>query len=543
MEGAMHPARLLAGLAAGLIPLAAASQENVPSIDELEARGAVIGEIAVDTGNIFDLDDPHERNFFFRAANALHIKTRPWLIRRLLLFKSGEPLSRRKIDETERLIRSNSTVYDVFITPLRYRNGVVDLEVKTRDTWTLQPGAKLRREGGATSGGFDLKETNLAGTGTTIGLSRSTDVDRTGTQFELSHDHLLDGWTHAALTRATYDDGSAASLKLDRPFYALDTRWAGGASLAKFDRTDSLFQSGEVVGDYRHIQHMGEVYGGWSPGLIGRWTHRFSAGVNYQGDKYSADPAKPPPAPIPADRTLAGPFLRHEVVEDDFEQVVNRDRIQRPEYLQIGFHSTLQLGRSLAAFGATEQPWQFSAAASKGFRRKDGYEVLTAASYSSLYGSSSGDVRTTGLSARSFVPQQGSFLLHLGASVDTVRSPNTADELLLGGDNGLRGYPLRYQRGTHRMVLSAEERYYTDWYPLRLFRVGFASYFDVGRAWGAQLPNATPGWLSDVGFGLRILSTRASFGNILHVDFAFPLNRGDPGLSKAQFLVTTSKTF
>jgi outer membrane protein assembly factor BamA len=543
MAGAMHPARLLAGLAAGLIPLAAASQETLPSLAQLEAQGAVIGEITVDTHNIFDLDDPHERNFVFRAANALHVKTRPWLIRRLLLFKSGEPLSRHKIDETERLIRSNSTVYDVFITPVGYRNGVVDLEVKTRDTWTLQPGAKLRREGGATSGGFNLKETNLAGTGTTVGLERSADVDRTGTQFELSHDHLFDGWTRIALTRATYDDGSAASLSLNRPFYALDTRWAGGGNVAKFDRTDSLYQGGEMVGEYRHIQHAGEVYGGWSPGLIGRWTHRFSAGVNYQGDTYAADPAKPTPIAVPSDRTLAGPFLRHEAIEDDFQQVVNRDRIQRPEYLQMGFHSMLHLGRSVAAFGATEQPWSLNATASKGFRRSGGHEVLTEAQYSSLFGSATGDVRKLGLSARGFVPQKGSFLLHLGAAVDTVRSSNAADELLLGGDNGLRGYPLRYQRGAHRIVFTAEERYYTNWYPLRLFRVGFASYFDVGRAWGGQLGNPTPGWLSDFGFGLRVLSTRASFGNILHVDFAFPLNRGDPGLRKAQFLVTTSKTF
>ena len=40
------------------------------------------------------------------------------------------------------------------------------------------------------------------------------------------------------------------------------------------------------------------------------------------------------------------------------------------------------------------------------------------------------------------------------------------------------------------------------------------------------------------GFGLRILSARSSFGNVLHVDLAFPLNR-DPSIKSFQFLVQT----
>jgi len=141
------------------------------------------------------------------------------------------------------------------------------------------------------------------------------------------------------------------------------------------------------------------------------------------------------------------------------------------------------------------------------------------------------------------VPQTGAYLLYFAASTDLVRSPNIADELTLGGDSGLRGYPLRYQRGTHRQLFTVEERYYTDWYPLRLFRVGFAAYYDTGRAWGSQLGNANNAWLNDIGFGVRFLSTRASFGNVLHIDIAFPLHRTDPTIKPRQLLVTTAKTF
>ena len=525
------------------LPAAAQQEVEVPSFAELEAAGAVIGEIRVETHNIFDLDDPDESSVFYRAANALHIKTRPELIRRSLLFKSGERLSVRLIEETERLIRQTSTVYDVSIRPLRYGEGVVDLEVMTRDTWTLEPSVHVSREGGANSGAFSLKETNLAGTGTTLGFERSSTVDRTGRSVQLGHDHLFDGWTSAAFEHASFSDGSSDSYSLQHPFYALDTRWAAGASAGKFDRLDSLYDGGNVVAKYRHRGEVGELYGGVSRGLIDGWAHRFSAGLNYQSDTYLSEPGQPPPPSLPPDTTRAGPFVRYEVIEDDYLPVVNRDRIRRPEYFAMGLHSQVQLGRAVGVFGSSDQPWQLSGSLSKGFRLPAGQQLLADGTYSGQYGSSTGDVQTASAHMRYYVPQTGTYLLYFAASTDLVRSPNIADELTLGGDSGLRGYPLRYQRGTHRQLFTVEERYYTDWYPLRLFRVGFAAFYDTGRAWGSQLGNANNAWLNDIGFGVRFLSTRASFGNVLHIDIAFPLHRTDPTIQARQLLVTTAKTF
>ena len=117
------------------------------------------------------------------------------------------------------------------------------------------------------------------------------------------------------------------------------------------------------------------------------------------------------------------------------------------------------------------------------------------------------------------------------------------NQVLLGGDNGLRGYPLRYQDGTARALFSVEQRYFTDWYPFRLFRVGGAVFFDTGRVWGsAPLAQPNLGQLSDAGFGLRFGNARSGLGNVVHVDLAFPLN-GDPTINKVQFLIQTEKSF
>lgn len=47
-------------------------------------------------------------------------------------------------------------------------------------------------------------------------------------------------------------------------------------------------------------------------------AHRYSAGIQYQYDDYLPDPSLPQPSEIPADLKTVGPFLRYEVVEDDF---------------------------------------------------------------------------------------------------------------------------------------------------------------------------------------------------------------------------------
>ena len=519
-------------------------QQEIPSFAELEAAGAVIGEIRVDPQNIFDLDDPKENNFLFRAANALHVKTRPSLIRRMLLFDSGEFVSVRLIEETERLLRNNAPLYDVSIKPVAYHNGIVDIEVKTRDTWTLQPGVSFSRTGGTNSSGLALKEQNLFGTGISFGIAHTSSVDRSGSEFEFSDKHAFDGWTTISLAHARYSDGSSESFVLDRPFYALDTRWAAGASVSKFERIDSIYNGGNISGQYRHHQEHAQANGGWSGGLINGWTQRYSAGVDSQADAYPLDATLSPRAQPPPDQTLAGPFVRYELVEDNYQKVMNRDRVQRPEYFAMGFQSLVQVGRALTDFGSTQKPWLVSASVSDGFRVLDRHDLLTSGSISRQYGNETGDRRALGGSARYYVPQSPRALFYAAVSADAVESPNAVDQLLLGGDNGLRGYPLRYQSGSHRTLLTVEERIYMDWYPLRLFRVGGAIYYDVGRAWAGPTQNAAnTRWLTDIGFGLRIVADRSSSGNVLHVDLAFPINNKDPTIKSHQFLVKMTTSF
>ena len=152
--------------------------EPLPSFAELEAAGAVIGDIRVDPQDVFDEKDTRENYGLYRILNVLHIQTRQSVIRRQLLFRSGERVSLRVIEETERLLRGNSYIYDVAIRPVAFRNGIVDIEVRTRDTWSLQPSASFSRGGGSNTSGLSLEEKNFLGTGVGISFSTGSSVSR-----------------------------------------------------------------------------------------------------------------------------------------------------------------------------------------------------------------------------------------------------------------------------------------------------------------------------------------------------------------------------
>jgi len=522
----------------------APADRPIPSFKELEAQGATIGRIRVDPENIFDLSNPRENNSFYRLANRLHIKTRAAVIERFLLFKSGERVSAGLIDETERLMRGNHFLYDVQIKPVAYHDGVVDIDVITRDTWTLDLTGRYGRAGGSNSTSFGFLETNLLGTGTSLGLSQSSDVDRHGQEFQVSNGQLFDGWTAASYQQAHYNDGNRYTASLVRPFYALETRWSAGVSWDQWNRIDSVYNASETVNGYRHHSKIAEAFGGWSRGLVNGWTQRFSGGVALQDDAYAVEPGQIAPAPFPADHAVRGLFARYEVVEDRYVTLFNRNQIARPEYFEMGLHSTLQVTRSLEAWGASRSAWLYSASVSRGFMLPRQQDLLATVTAQRQMASTGEPLNQVGTLLNYYAPQNRYAAFYGSLSADRIGDGAAApDELLLGGDNGLRGYPLRYQSGTRRALLTLEQRVYSDWYPFHLVRVGGAAFYDRGRAWGGVNQNAeNGGWLSDVGVGLRLAFDRAAFGNVLHADIAMPLQR-TPSIKKVQFIVKTELTF
>ncbi|TLY72136.1 MAG: hypothetical protein E6K43_13395 [Gammaproteobacteria bacterium] len=516
---------------------------GIPSDAELEGAGAMIGEILIDNQNIFNLEDPKDDVKLFRLANHLHSRTRKAIVRDQLLFRSGERYSRRLIDESERILRAESYFYDAWIRPVRYHDGQVDLRVTTRDVWTLNPGFNFGRSGGSNSTGVQLEEINLLGTGAGLKVAHTKDVDRTKSQLEVSDMHAFGTWTAVDVNYADLSDGRMRDLRLNRPFYALDTRWAAGVAGMDDVQTDSLYDRGQIIDRFQERRQLVQVYGGWSNGLQNGWVRRWSSGVTYDEHRFEPVSTWTGVTAVPEDRRFLYPWIQFDLVQDDYLKLWNHDQIARTEDFYLGTTASVRLGWADAAFGSSRSALMLHSSAGRGFRDGGSSTLLLAGTLTGRL--ENGEPRNVLLagSVRYYVEQNENWLFFTTLQATKGWRLDLEDQILLGGDNGLRGYPLRYQDGTARALWTVEQRFFTDWYPFRLFRVGAAVFFDTGRTWGAA-PLAAPslGPLRDAGFGLRFGNSRSGLGNVVHVDLAFPFN-GDSSIKRVQFLVQTEQRF
>lgn len=517
---------------------------DVPDDARLEADGATIGTVTIDVGDIFDEHDPREDALLYRAADRLHRRTRESAIRAQLLFGPGDRYQARKLAETERNLRLLPYLYDVHIVPVDYQDGRVGIRVITHDVWTLSPGFAFGRTGGTNSTNVNVQDSNILGTGKGLQFSRIENVDRTSDGVAWSDPNTFGSrWTTAA-AYIDSSDGGLRSLQVARPFYELDARWSATVAASSYQRTISRYSLGRVIDQFSDDERSYQLSGGISSGLHDGWVMRWLGGISYDRNLFREPVTSATPAlELPPDRTLSYPFVGFDLVQDDYRKLADQNQIGRTEDFFFGTEITGSVGLAKPAFGADRNAILVATTARKGYAFAAAGQLFLSGSFTSRFEDEQARNLIATAAASYYLRWQPDWLLYanLGATVTSALDPDA--QLLVGGDSGLRGYPLRYESGSSRAVGTVEQRYYTDWYPFRLARVGAAVFADVGRTWGTGIVgNSDPGLLRDVGFGLRLGNTRSGLGNVLHIDLAFPLKLL-PGISRVQFLVQTLQSF
>jgi outer membrane protein assembly factor BamA len=540
------------GLGAWLAAAYVAAQPSVadapapPTRAALEQAGATIRTVHITVQNVFDPSNPDEDKKLYRWANNVHVLTREQVVADILLFRHGDPFVARLLDESARTLRARGFISEAIVEPGSYdpATNSVDINVTVHDSWSLALDLSLDRAGGQTEWGIGLSDNNLLGTGKTLELGFESEIDRDQILLGYSDGNVFGTRVQLGALLSNASDGHRRQLRAERPFFSLDTRWSAGGSMLDERRIDQMYDLGEQIDEFGHEVESMSVQGGWSRGLVDRRAQRWLLGAAAEEHRFSPTWDVPLPLLLPPDRKLVYPWLGWEWIEEDFREMSELNDMGRTEDISLGVRVLAKLGFAKRRFGSDRDATLLEVVAQKGWEPGGPGQLLLLETGASTRHEDAGyrdsEVYFSGQFYRRNLEKH---LFSVSLSALATQNLDPESQVLLGGDVGLRGYPIRYQAGESRALLSVEQRFFTDLYPWRLFRVGWAVFADVGKV-GGRDPRATEplGTLYDVGAGLRLSSPRASGRNVVHVDLAFPLN-GDPTIDKMQFVIETKGSF
>lgn len=495
-------------------------------------EGLPISRLAFITLPVFNEDDPEEDRGLYRLVNRLHIPTRMTPIRRQLLVRAGDPVDDDLIRESERILRDADYLYDAMILPGEVCPDGIELLVVVRDVWTLKLNASLKRTGGENTSSFSISDDNILGYGHSLSLSYAKNPARESIGINYESKHLVDGHTRLALDYSDNSDGNAKGFAFERPFYALDARWAAGVSAGNNSLRQTIEANGVITNEYDHESSEAEVYFGVSPGLRNEVAHRFRGGYTRSTDRYSnQDPLYTDPLPV--DQVLAYPWLEYAGVENNYITTSNYTQMFRNEDLQIGATWQVRLGSASEETGATERAW-IGRLAYTDTLSADTTHLMKAEASADMFwirdaGQFENSLYTWKIDYTRFLDERNRWYA-LG-QLDAGINLDEAHQLTAGGEIYLRGYPNYWQRGDRRAVVSTERRHYFKVHVLNLIRIGAAAFFDMGQAWDSDGDiEQSDNVLANAGFGLRLTSSKANSNRVLHMNIAFPLtDRRDAG--------------
>lgn len=208
-------------------------------------EGKIIREIIIETLDPFgyavdNYKDQPEKGFE-KFGNGLHLKTKNWTIRNLLLFKKNEPLDSLIAKESERLIRKQRYVRSVIIKPVEIPNSKdsIDISVRVLDSWSLIPSGSIS----GSRGNFDLTERNFFGLGHEIenNFTKRFDDGKKAYDVRYTINNIKNTFIKTTFAYENdLNDNITRSARIERQFFSPLTRLAGGAYFENRFYVDSL---------------------------------------------------------------------------------------------------------------------------------------------------------------------------------------------------------------------------------------------------------------------------------------------------------------
>jgi hypothetical protein len=202
----------------------------------LTFEGKIIRNIEIKTLDPFGYSDTDStkvpKKFIDKAGNSLHVKTKQFAIKNLLLIKKNVPLDSLLMKESERIIRSQRFTRSVSSEMKLVAQDSVDVLITILDSWSLAPDVSPT----TTKTKFYLRERNIFGLGHELANSYTKSL--TSKQFGYSFNYFVPTIKNSFIsTRLKYetdfDRNYDKSVTIERPFFSAYTRWAGGIQIGQ----------------------------------------------------------------------------------------------------------------------------------------------------------------------------------------------------------------------------------------------------------------------------------------------------------------------
>ena len=450
--------------------------------------------------------DPDELGFWpLRIVNKLHITTRPYVVRRELLFAKGERYDSARVEETERNLRRLGVFRLADIDSFTTDSGLV-MRVVTRDGWSTRPDFRFRSTGGAVAYTVAMIEDNLLGTATQASVLYQKNPDRSTTTLGFRQPRLINNTIGLVAQVQDRSDGELASAWFGKPFFSLADRESW--SLEVDTRTERVlrFRNGieqatdtvqrrYVLGRFEVAQALRASPLGYLRVGVSAQLRRDDFVSQAQFDQVGF-----------ADRSVTaavGAWVESRAAR--FEKVRGYNALSRDEDLDLSTVLRATLWMAPGALGYERGGIGPELLARTGLRFGPGF-ATAGVSANGLFTSTGLDSGSVSLSGTVGWLPSVRHLAVVHGSVGAIRGPRPGSEFDIGLGVGPRAFRQHAFTGDRAFFLTAEYRYglAADW--LKSMDVGVATFADYGGSWYDQQPVRTGG---NVGVGLRIGASRA----------------------------------
>lgn len=498
----------------------------------IERAGLRFGKIDVHVSNVFDTDQPGQDAWYARAANHLHIPTRQWVIRQLLLIAPGEQVTAKRVYQATRRLRQQVYLRSADIVPVACSDGTVTTRIQVRDAWTLRLDARFSHAGNANQFRFNVQDTDVLGTGRSIGIGHQKTLERSEDYVEFASPTLAGTTWALAAQYARLSDGRRAMLSVERPFRLDTTPWSSSFRLLDQKLDLNFYERGEQVWQLPAREN---TYTGQWQHLVytsGDTVFRLGLAARHARFSYAAPrPVKPAflPPPLANDRTLAGIGPSLNVHQDRYASFTNIQSVARVEDYNLGWDLTGNLLLDSTVLGSTQSGPALSLDVNKGWQPTPGVLILANGTLAGRQRDGQWrnlDLRVSA-TAYGHVSSRQTLVVH--ADYALLNRPDPENRLYVGGFQALRGYPNFYATGARRLRLTVADRFVSPTVLFNTFQLGYVVFADAAHVAGVTSPDRSA-WYAAAGAGLRIGNLRGAYNRVLYFTVSKPIHQG-PGVS------------